>query len=125
WRLPGGGGRRAGGRAAAKSLHPGDDGRHHLPMRADRIVEGRVAQGDGTREALLLEDGTRLTYEALAQRIDAAAAALADAGLGANDRMALIGENSADMVIALFAAMRIGGWAVPLNARMSADEIDG
>ena len=36
----------------------------------------------------------------------------------------LVGENSADMVVLLFAAMRARAWAVPLNARMSADEID-
>ena len=94
-------------------------------MRADRIVESRVAQGDGARLAFVLDDGTSFTYEALAGRIGSAAAALAGAGLRAGDRAALIGENSADMVVALFGAMRVGAWAVPLNARMSADEIDG
>ncbi len=93
-------------------------------MRTDRIVESRVVQGDGERLALVLDDGTRLTYEDLARRIDSAAASLLESGLRPGDRLALIGENSADMVVALFGAMRAGAWAVPLNARMSAEEID-
>ncbi|MEP6719818.1 MAG: AMP-binding protein [Variovorax sp.] len=92
-------------------------------MRIDRIVEEVVARGRGAEVALALEDGHTLSYAALAARIDAAAQALSGAGLARGQRMALIGENSEDMVVTLLGAIRAGGWAVPLNARMSAAEV--
>ena len=47
----------------------------------DRIVDAVVAQGRGDHPALVLEDGSVLSYAELAERIDAAAQALAAAGL--------------------------------------------
>jgi long-chain acyl-CoA synthetase len=93
-------------------------------MRIDRIVEqaaGRV--GDG-KAALVDESGGVLRYGELEARIVAAADELRAAGLAPGQRMVLVGENSIDMVVLLLAAMRAGAWAVPLNARMSAGEID-
>jgi long-chain acyl-CoA synthetase len=58
------------------------------------------------------------------RRIGAAAEVLAARGLAAGHRALLVGENSVDMIVMLFAAMRVGAWAVPLNARMSVGEID-
>jgi acyl-CoA synthetase (AMP-forming)/AMP-acid ligase II len=88
------------------------------------LVDQIVAQGRGEHPALLLDDGSRLSYRELSARIVATARAFAAAGLGRGQRVVLVGENSADMVVALFAAIRAGAWAVPLNARMSAAEID-
>jgi long-chain acyl-CoA synthetase len=89
-------------------------------MRVDRYVAAVAA---GT-PALVADDGHCVTYGDLAALIDEAADALAQAGLRAGQRAVLVGENSVDMVAALFAAIRLGGWAVPLNARMAAGEID-
>lgn len=74
--------------------------------------------------ALLGEDGEQLTYAMLGQRVAAAAGALARTGLQPGQRVMLVGENSIDMLVALLAVIRAGGWAVPLNARMSPGEID-
>jgi acyl-CoA synthetase (AMP-forming)/AMP-acid ligase II/acyl-CoA synthetase (NDP forming) len=93
-------------------------------MRIDCIVEEVAARGRGAQVALALEDGRTLSYAELAGRIDVVAQALVDAGLRPGQRMVLVGENSEDMVIALLAAIRAGGWAVPLNARMSGGEVD-
>ncbi|WP_431121060.1 AMP-binding protein [Variovorax paradoxus] len=90
----------------------------------DRIVDAVVAQGRGDHPALVLEDGTVLSYAELNLRIDETAQALADLGLVPGHRMMLVGENSAQMVVALLGCIRAGGWAVPLNGRMSAGEID-
>lgn len=91
----------------------------------DQIVDAVVAQGRGNRPALVLEDGTALSYAELARRIDDAARALTRQGLAPGHRMLLVGENGVDMVVTLLACIRVGGWAVPLNARMAAGEIDG
>ncbi|MDQ0573082.1 acyl-CoA synthetase (AMP-forming)/AMP-acid ligase II/acyl-CoA synthetase (NDP forming) [Variovorax paradoxus] len=93
-------------------------------MRIDRIVDDVVAAGRGDHAALLLEDGRAVSYAQLGARIEEAAAALAEAGLAPDQRMVLVGENSVDMVVLLLGAIRAGGWAVPLNARMSGGEID-
>ena len=90
----------------------------------DHMLKEAIDAGRGEHPALLLEDGAALTYAQLEQRVATTARELASAGLATGERVALVGENSADMVVCLFAAMRAGGWAVPLNARMSAGEID-
>jgi long-chain acyl-CoA synthetase len=95
-----------------------------MTIRVDQYAASIVAQGGGSRPALLAEGGKQLTYGELDARIAAAAKALARQGLGAGDRAMLVGENTADMVVALLAVIRAGAWAVPLNARMSPAEID-
>ncbi|MCW5658204.1 MAG: acyl--CoA ligase [Burkholderiaceae bacterium] len=75
------------------------------------------------KPALVL-DSTRLSYGDLARRVDGAALALRAAGVTPGARVVLVGENTAEVVVLLLAAMRAGAWAVPLNARMSAGEID-
>jgi acyl-CoA synthetase (AMP-forming)/AMP-acid ligase II len=75
--------------------------------------------------ALVAQDGPTWSYAELAGRIDAASHALRHAGVAAGQRVLLVGENSADMVALLLGAVAAGAWAVPLNARMAAGEIDG
>lgn len=91
----------------------------------DRIVDAVVAQGRGTHPALVLEGGGVVSYAELSSRIEATAQALAERGLARGHRMLLVGENSVQMVVALLACIRVGAWAVPLNARMAPGEIDG
>lgn len=94
-------------------------------MRVDQYVAA-VAAAPGLAAAhALLAEGERISYGELAGRIDACANSLAHSGLAAGQRAVLVGENSVDMIVVLLAAMRVGAWAVPLNARMSASEIDG
>ena len=93
-------------------------------MRVDPIVQEAAKRVADTKPALVDEAGASLSYAELEARIGAAARALQSAGLARGQRMVLVGENSADMVVLLLAAMRAGAWAVPLNARMSAGEID-
>jgi long-chain acyl-CoA synthetase len=93
-------------------------------MRIDRIVEHAAQRVGAGKAALVDESGAVLPYGELEARVATAAQGLRDAGLATGQRMVLVGENSIDMVVLLFAAMRVGAWAVPLNARMSAGEID-
>lgn len=92
-------------------------------MRIDRIIDETAASAPSA-VALLTENGQALTYVSLCERVDTAAQALLGYGLSAGQRVVLVGENSVDMVVVLLAAIRAGAWAVPLNARMSASEID-
>jgi long-chain acyl-CoA synthetase len=93
-------------------------------MRIDRLVDEAASRVGADKTALIDETGRRMGYGELASRIGASANVLLAAGLSPRQRMVLVGENSVDMVVLLLAAMRAGAWAVPLNARMSAGEID-
>ena len=93
-------------------------------MRVDRIVEEAAGRVGPSKPALVEECGTRLSYAELERRIAAAARSLREAGLAPGQRMVLVGENSVDMAVLLLAALRAGAWAVPLNARLSAGEVE-
>ena len=49
---------------------------------------------------------------------------VAENGVRGGDRVLIINENSIAAVTALFAASRLDAWAVPVNARLTAAEID-
>ena len=59
--------------------------------------------------------------DAATQRL---AETLADHGIGAGDRVLVINENATALAVLMFALSRIGAWAVPVNARLTAAEID-
>ena len=77
-------------RAPARRPSPGLSN-ERLPFSIDRIVDAVVAQGRGDHPALVLEDGTVLSYGALDQRITAARRWPA-LGWPAGHRMMLVGE---------------------------------
>ncbi|WP_295936065.1 non-ribosomal peptide synthetase, partial [uncultured Xanthomonas sp.] len=83
-----------------------------------RISE--VAHRDPGRIAL--ECGSQLvTYAELASRIDAVAAALwQDNGVRTGDRVAVLLEHSAELVIVLMALVRLGAVYVPIDAQSPA-----
>jgi fatty-acyl-CoA synthase len=67
--------------------------------------------------------GADTTWLRLANRVDRAAARLAgEWGVGAGDRVAYLGANSAEELILLFALARLGGVLVPLNTRLAVAE---
>lgn len=67
--------------------------------------------------------GRRLTYRELDDRVNSLAAALAERGLVAGDRIGFIMWNRPELLEVLFAAFRLGLCVVPLNARFNAEEI--
>jgi HIP---CoA ligase len=67
-----------------------------------------------------------LTYEDLGGAVERLALRLREAGVGsaaARDRIAIIAPNVPALVIAIFAAWRVGAAAVPLNARLREHEL--
>jgi acyl-CoA synthetase (AMP-forming)/AMP-acid ligase II len=93
---------------------------------AERVdaIPAAAAARRGALPALILEDGRTLSYVELERRIGIAADSLSRCGVLPGDRVMLVGENTPDMIVLLFAAIRAGAWAVPINARLSAGEID-
>ncbi|AZV80557.1 long-chain fatty acid--CoA ligase [Parasedimentitalea marina] len=76
--------------------------------------------------ALALEDfdGRKLSYQGLQSAISDAASVLKSYGVTGGDRVLIISENCAATVAFLFAASRLDALAVPINARMSAGEVE-
>lgn len=67
--------------------------------------------------------GAECSGAALAAGAEALAARLRDEGAGPGSRLGWIGTNHPDMLVALFAAARIGAVLVPLNWRLSEEEL--
>jgi acyl-CoA synthetase (AMP-forming)/AMP-acid ligase II len=73
-------------------------------------------------EALIAGD-LRLTYAALNARAARAAAGLAQRGVAAGDRIALLLSNRLEFVTTLLAILRLGAIAVPMGTRLQTPEI--
>ncbi len=82
----------------------------------------RRAHLSGGREALV-EPHRRLDYWTLAERAARCAALLVRAGVGREDRVALLLRNRSAYLELVFAAAKIGAIAVPINARLTAREV--
>ena len=74
------------------------------------------------REALVFEE-RRNTYQQLADRVNRLANALADLGVKAGDRVALLHVNCHQYIEAYFATAKLDAIFVPLNFRAKADEL--
>jgi acyl-CoA synthetase (AMP-forming)/AMP-acid ligase II len=74
-------------------------------------------------EALVCGD-TRLTWQALRQRVAAAAGALAQRGIGPGERVGILLGNRAEFPLAFLAAAWLGAIAVPISIREQKPGID-
>jgi len=78
-------------------------------------------------DSVALEDlasGECLTYQDLHERTGRSAALLAESGVAAGDRIALLCRNRIEFFELLFACARVGAMLVPLNWRMPAKELE-
>lgn len=78
----------------------------------------------GQSEAVVEVGGPRLTYRQLWERSARIAGGLAAEGVGPGDRVAIALPNGTDWVLALWGTLLLGGIAVPINTRLSEQEID-
>jgi fatty-acyl-CoA synthase len=67
--------------------------------------------------------GEALSYAALLQRVERAAARLAALGVGRGERVAILSLNRPDYLVALFACARLGAMLLPLNWRLAPAEL--
>jgi acyl-CoA synthetase (AMP-forming)/AMP-acid ligase II len=93
-----------------------------MPSRLTGLVE-RQAIATPDRRALISGSKT-ITYAELWQAIGRAKQLLKDASVVPGDRVMIVNENSIAAVAFIFAATALDAWASPINARMSAREID-
>ena len=75
-------------------------------------------------QTALVADGARLSSQGLHERVKGIAAALTGHGFAAGDRLALLLPNGPDYIELVYACSWLGVTAVPINARLSASEID-
>jgi long-chain acyl-CoA synthetase len=73
-------------------------------------------------EALIVGD-LRLSYSALDERANRAAAGLAERGVGAGDRVGMLLSNRVEFVTTLLAILRLGAIAVPMGTRLQTPEV--
>jgi acyl-CoA synthetase (AMP-forming)/AMP-acid ligase II len=78
----------------------------------------------GARTALI-EGERRLTWREFERETARAANGLAALGLSSGDRVAVLMDNSLEMVVLLFGILRFGGVAVPLNVSISDSAVAG
>ena len=85
----------------------------------------------GARTAFILAEplalpgirGTTVSFADLAALVRRATAVLRDLGVGRGDRVALCTRNRMELAVAEWAVVRAGGVAVPVGARLPAEEI--
>src|SRR5271168_745539 len=85
---------------------------------------GRGSRYYAQRTALVVGSAA-VSFKALQGRVKNIAAALAANGFAASDRLALLLPNSPEYIELIYACSWLGVTAVPINARLSAAEIDG
>lgn len=101
------------------------DGRSSLAI--DRAIPAFIR--DHARErphapAILSSGGEVLTYEMLQRQIEAIAASLADAGITAGTRVAIVMPDGPELAVAIV-AVACAATAVPLNPSLTAAEFEG
>ncbi len=84
---------------------------------------GRAFRYYSQRTALAV-DGAAVSFKTLHERVRNIAAALAAKGFAPGDRLALLLPNSPEYIELVYACSWLGVAAVPINARLSAAEID-
>lgn len=82
--------------------------------RAVKYYPEKVAVIDGAK---------RLTYRQFDQRVNRLSNALLSAGIGKGDHVALIMTNTHQLLESFYGLGQIGAVAVPVNYRLSADDI--
>jgi long-chain acyl-CoA synthetase len=92
----------------------------------DRIHHLLEWQADHAPDALALADtGTgALTYAQYRDAAHAAAQQLCDQGIAPGHRLMLVCENCNALAVLLMAASICDAWSVPVNARLSAAEVE-
>ncbi|MCO6007413.1 long-chain-fatty-acid--CoA ligase [Actinoallomurus purpureus] len=90
-------------------------------MNLTGILRDRAAERpDATA---LIHEGVRVSYGEFDRRVDQVATALRASGVRPGDRVAVLDKNSLAYAEVLFGAARAGAVQVPINYRLSADEI--
>ncbi|MEM1044691.1 MAG: AMP-binding protein [Pseudomonadota bacterium] len=93
-------------------------------MRRIHDLLDRWVKADPQRLAIIDHDRRNIDFAGFRKALDEAVACLTAHGVRGGDRVLVAAENSLALLAFLFAASRLDAWAIPINARMSAEEID-
>jgi long-chain acyl-CoA synthetase len=93
-----------------------------MPMRISDIVK-QWAERSPDHKAVVDPNGS-WTYQALEKNIHQAADWLRQSGVRAGDRVMIVGENCREFAAVFLAVGSLDAWPVPVNAHLSAREID-
>lgn len=91
-----------------------DNGLGSWPRRRAGMTPGKAA---------LVQDGTVMTYAELARASARLARGLRSSGVSRGERVAFLGLNSIELVVAMFATAQLGAVFVPLNTRLARPEL--
>lgn len=94
-----------------------------FPRRIHELVE-RWAAARPEALAVIDHDGRRFAWREVQHAVERAAGHLEDAGVRVGDRVLILLENSVAAAAAIMACSRLDAWAVALNARLAAPEVD-
>ena len=93
-----------------------------LPNRLHEVMDRHV---EATPDHLaLVDDRTRLTYRELDRTVGRVAEGLKALGIRGGDRVMIVSENSIPLACLLLAASLLDAWAIVVNPRLSARELD-
>jgi acyl-CoA synthetase (AMP-forming)/AMP-acid ligase II len=93
-----------------------------LPERLHHTMVRGVAQTPD--HPALIEDSRTWSYRQLSEAVEQIASSLVTLGIRPGDRMMIVSENSIALAGLLLAASRIEAWAIVVNPRLSARELD-
>lgn len=79
------------------------------------IVDANLEAGRGDKTAVITADDRRLTYLDLHRAVNRVAARLADVGVGREDRVLLVLDDTPAFPASFLGAMRIGAVPIPVN----------
>ena len=74
-------------------------------------------------KAALVQDGRVTSYAELHRRVSRMALGLRRRGIGRGDRVAFLGPNSVELVVAMFAAAKLAAVFLPVNTRLAPPEL--
>ena len=84
----------------------------------------RNAVNFGDKEAWFeVDDGQSLTFSQYKGKVDSLACGLQKAGINKGDRIGALGKNSLEYFLLYGAAAALGAIMLPINWRLSADEV--
>ncbi|MGY9048384.1 hypothetical protein P775_27035 [Puniceibacterium antarcticum] len=91
--------------------------------RIHQVLDRNVVQR-GDQPAVIDCDGGQVSWAEYGALSEAYEALFRLNGVRPGDRILIVAENCLAVAVALFAASRIGAWAVPVNARMAEHELE-
>jgi crotonobetaine/carnitine-CoA ligase len=85
----------------------------------------RAAVDAAADRTWLVTDDVEYTFAGAQARVERAASALRESGVGVGDRVLVTPRNTSDYLLSWFAMMEVGAIQVPINPKSSAEELAG